>query len=196
MGKHTNQPLGISDGQIVDMYWRRDEQAIRETDKKYGRMLYGIAYNILHDHWDCEECQNDAYLGVWNAIPPTRPLFFSAFITEIMRRTAVNRWKEKNCKKRIPSELTVSVEELAEILPSEATPPGEYEAREIGDVINDYVRTLNQRQRYVFIDRFYMAESVETIAKDLSVSVPTVYRDIEKIKRGLKQHLERNGIVL
>lgn len=186
----------IADEQIIEMYWQRNEKAIQETDRKYGEFLYGIAYNILHDPLDCEECQNDTYLGVWNAIPPTRPVAFSAFITQIMRNIAVNRFKEKNCKKRIPSELTVSMEEMNNTLHSEYSVEKEYEAKEVGKIINDYVRKLTERQRYIFIDRFYLAESVETIAKDLSISVPTVYREIEKIKQGLKNHLERNEVFI
>lgn len=81
-------------------------------------------------------------------------------------------------------------------LHSEYSVEKEYEAKEVGKIINDYVRKLTERQRYIFIDRFYLAESVETIAKDLSISVPTVYREIEKIKQGLKNHLERNEVFI
>lgn len=186
----------IADEQIIELYWQRNENAIQETDKKYGQFLFGIAYNILHDRLDCEECQNDTYLGVWNAIPPTRPIAFPAFITQIMRNIAINRFKEKTSKKRIPSELTVSIEDVNNILHSDDTVAAEYEAEEVGRIINDYVRQLSDRQRYIFIDRFYLAEPVETIANDLSISVPTVYREIEKIKQGLKLHLERNDIFI
>lgn len=113
-----------------------------------------------------------------------------------MRRIAINRYKEKTSKKRIPSELTVSMEDINDFLQSNDTVDAEYEAAEVGKIINDYVRGLSDRQRYIFIDRFYLAESVETIAKDLSISSPTVYREIEKIKQGLKMHLERNEIYL
>lgn len=186
----------IADEEIIEMYWQRDEAAIQETDYKYGQFLFKIAYNILHDRPDCEECQNDTYLGVWNAIPPTRPTVFPAFITQIMRRIAINRYKEKTSKKRIPSELTVSMDDMHDTLHSGNTVESDYEAEEIGKLINDYVRGLSERQRYIFIDRFYFAESVETIAADLSISVPTVYREIEKIKQGLKSHLERNDVFI
>ena len=196
MNKRTEQQTVIADEQIIELYWQRNETAIQETDKKYGQFLFKIAYNILHDRLDCEECQNDTYLGVWNAIPPTRPIAFPAFITQIMRNIAINRFKEKTSKKRIPSELTVSIEDVNNILHSGDTVAAEYEAEEVGRIINDYVRQLSDRQRYIFIDRFYLAEPVETIANDLSISVPTVYREIEKIKQGLKLHLERNDIFI
>ena len=92
--------------------------------------------------------------------------------------------------------MTVSMEEMNNTLHSEYSVEKEYEAKEVGKIINDYVRKLTERQRYIFIDRFYLAESVETIAKDLSISVPTVYREIEKIKQGLKNHLERNEVFI
>lgn len=92
--------------------------------------------------------------------------------------------------------MTVSMEEMNNTLHSEYSVEKEYEAKEVGKLINDYVRKLTERQRYIFIDRFYLAESVETIAKDLSISVPTVYREIEKIKQGLKNHLERNEVFI
>ena len=196
MSKRTEQQTVIADEQIIELYWQRNENAIQETDKKYGQFLFGIAYNILHDRLDCEECQNDTYLGVWNAIPPTRPIAFPAFITQIMRNIAINRFKEKTSKKRIPSELTVSMDDVNGTLHSDDTVETEYEAEEVGKIINDYVRQLSDRQRYIFIDRFYLAEPVETIANDLSISVPTVYREIEKIKQGLKLHLERNDIFI
>ena len=193
MTKRTGQNAVIADEQIIELYWQREEKAIQETDKKYGQFLFRIAYNILHDRLDCEECQNDTYLGVWNAIPPTRPTVFPAFITQIMRCIAINRYKEKTSKKRIPSEYTISMEDVKDTLHSDESVENEYIAEEVGKIINDYVKSLTHRQRYIFIDRFYLAESVETIANDLSISVPTVYREIDKIKQGLKLHLERSN---
>ena len=186
----------ISDEEIIDLYWNREECAIQETDRKYGRFLYKVAYNILHDSMDCEECKNDTYIGVWNAIPPTRPVAFSAFITQIMRRIAINRYKEKTSKKRVPSELTTSFEDLGGTLNGEPTDLPEYDATEVGEVINKFVRGLAKRQRYIFIERFYLSASVESIASELNVSMATVYREIERIKKDLKLYLERSGIYL
>lgn len=196
MSKSTEQQEIIADEQLIELYWRREEKAIQETDKKYGQFLFRIAYNILHERLDCEECQNDTYLGVWNAIPPTRPTVFPAFITQIMRRIAINRYKEKASKKRIPSELTISMEDVNGTLHGDDSVAVKYEMAEVGKIINNYVRELSDRQRYIFIDRFYLAESVETIATDLSISVPTVYREIDKIKHSLKLYLEWNDVYI
>lgn len=196
MSKRTEQQAIISDEQIIELYWQRKEQAILETGKKYGQFLLNIAYNILHNRMDCEECQNDTYLGVWNAVPPTRPAAFPAFIAQIMRRIAINRYKKKTSKKRIPSELTVSMDDLIDTLHSDELVETQCAAEEAGRIINEYVRELSDRLQYIFIDRFYFAESVETIAADLSISVSTVYREIDKIKQGLKIYLERNEVYL
>ncbi len=196
MSKRAEQQTLMADEQIIDLYWQRQENAIKETDKKYGQFLFRIAYNMLHDRQDCEECQNDTYLGAWNAIPPTRPAVLGAFLVQIMRRIAINRYREKTSKKRIPSELTVALDDVQDTLHNNESVGAAYEAAEVGKIINEYVKTLPDRQRYIFIDRFYLAESVETIAADLKISPATVYREIDKIKQGLKSHLERNDIFI
>ena len=192
----TQGPTGLSDERIVELYWRRDEAAIRETDRKYGALLTGIATRFLHDEQDAEECRNDTYLGAWNAIPPTRPAVLPAFLTQIMRRVAINRYKERSAKRRVPSELTVSMEELSAVLGSGQTPETSLEAEELGRLISGYARGLPARRRYIFIGRFYLAEPVETIAGELSISVPTVYRELQSIKQGLREFLERNDVTL
>ena len=194
MSKHTEQQTVMADEQIIELYWTRQENAIQETDKKFGQFLFRIANNMLHDRQDSEECQNDTYLGAWNAIPPTRPAVLGAFLVQIMRRIAINRYREKTSKKRIPSELTVALEDAQGTLYHGDSVEVAYEASEVGRLINDYVKTLPDRQRYIFIDRFYLSESVESIADDLKLSPATVYREIDKIKQGLKLHLERNGV--
>ncbi len=197
MGKsRENHPSKITDEQIVDLYMDRDEKAISETDSKYGSMLYTIAYNILYDPLDCEECKNDTYLGTWNAIPPSRPAMLSAFISKIMRNIAMKKYRDKTRQKRIPSEMTVSIDELHEFLHSEKAPEAEYEAKELGKVISEYVRGLTERQRFVFFARFYLGKTIEQIAKEYGVGLATVHNEINKIKQGLKTHLEGNGVYL
>ncbi len=190
------KPTGTTDEQIIELYFRRDEAAIRETDAKYGQMLFRIAYNILHDRLDCEECKNDTYLGVWNSIPPTRPAVFPAFLARIMRNVATKRYAEKTTQKHLATQLTVSLEELTDFLHDNGSPEVDYAARELGKLISDYLRSLTRRQQYIFIGRFYMAETIEALADKLHVGVATVHRDLEKIKQGLKVYLERNGVYL
>ncbi len=191
-----SQTMRMADEQIIELYWQRDENALKQTEAKYGRMLFSIAYNILHDRSDCEECQNDTLLCVWNRIPPIRPNVFSAFISKIMRDIAVDKYKEKTREKRIPSELTVSMDDLNDMLYSDDSPDAEYLAEELGKIISDYVRSLSDRQQYIFIERYYLFATIESIATELGIGLATVHRETEKIKQGLKAHLEKNGVYL
>lgn len=195
MTVQNEKPKAIADDeQIVELYWIRNEKAIPLTDRKYGRFLYRVAFNILHDKSDCEECQNDTYLSIWNSIPPDRPNVFSAFITKIMRNTAMMKYRAKGRKRRIPSEMTTCIDDLENTLHSNSSPESEYQAKELGEYINKYLGELTERERYVFLGRFYMGDKLEVIAKELDVNTSTVYRDIEKIKKGLKSYLERNDV--
>ena len=106
----------MSDEKIVDLYWQRDEQAIKETDIKYKKFLLSVAMNIVHDMCDSEECLNDTYIGAWNAIPPARPILLQSFLSTIMRRTAINRFNANKCQKRIASEFTVSLSEIEDFI--------------------------------------------------------------------------------
>ena len=193
MDRRTASQPSTCDEKIIDMYWERNPDAIKETEHRYGPLLRNVAYNILYDLQDCEECQNDAYLRIWNAIPSTRPTAFPRFIMQIMRQIAIIRYREKTRKKRIPSQLTISLDELEELsngLSLEQT----YEAKELGSLITEYVRQLNERQRYIFIDRYYLAEPAEKTASELSISARTIYDEVKKIRQGLKEYLERNGM--
>ncbi len=190
------QPNSIADERIVELYWQRDETAIAQTEKKYSKLLFHIAWGILHDELDCEECLNDTYLGVWNAIPPARPNAFRAFIAQITRRISINRYNEKSAKSRVPSEFTSSLEELSDMLCSDSTVESEYENAELGRLLNGYLSALNERERYLFIGRFYMAQTLSSLASELGVGTTTVHRLIGDIKRGLKEYLERNGVNL
>ena len=192
--KYQQTEMLPNDEKLIDMYWERNPDAIQETDRKYGNVLQKVAYNILSDYQDCEECQNDTYFRVWKAIPSTRPTVFSTFLVRIMRWVALSRYKEKSRKKRIPSQLTLSLEELEDTISSEVLVEESYEAKEIGEMISNFVWSLNDRQRYLFMDRYYLAEPVEKTAAELAISVQTAYRELGKIKQSLKEYLERNGV--
>lgn len=184
----------FNDEQIVELYWQRDENALRATEDKYGKLLFKVAYNVLADKSDCEECKNDALLAIWNAIPPARPKSFVTFITQIMRYTAIDRYKQKKAKKRVPSELTVSIEELCNSLYSDDRADLHLEAEELSRLISSFVRGLSKKNRYIFVGRFYMADSIEAIADELGVSESGIYKALERIKKELKNYLARNGV--
>ncbi len=185
-----------SDEQIIELYWQRDEIAIHKTDAKYGKMIFRIAYNILYDKADCEECKNDTYLRIWNNIPPTRPLALAPYISKATRGIAIDRYKEKQCAKRIPSEFTVAFDDLCNTVCASDSPEAAWDSKEIARLINAYAKSLSDKQQYIFIGRFYFAETMEHIAATLGISTATVSREIAKIKIELKKHLERNGVYL
>ena len=194
MSRQEKRQETADDEQTIDMYWHRDPGAIQQTESKYGPLLWSVAYNILCDAQDCEECQNDTYLRVWNAIPSTRPASFAGYVVQVVKRIAINRYKEKTRQKRIPSQLTISMEELKKSISSGITVEEEYDAKEVSRMITDYLWSLNERQRHLFIDRYYMLEPVEKTAAELRISIQTAYRELEKIKQGLKKYLEKNGV--
>ena len=186
----------MSDEQIVELYWQRDERAIRETDRKYQHFLLTVAHNILRDAQDCEECLNDTYLEAWNAIPPTRPKVLQAFLATIMRRTAIDRYKAGKRQKRIDSELTVALSEVEEFLADGSDPAAELDAHELGRVISEFIRALPKRRMYIFMSRYYTARPIGEIARLLGCSESTVNKEIAAIKRDLKEKLEKEGYSL
>ena len=187
----TKMPL--SDEQIVELYWLRDERAIRETDFKYQSYLFSIAYNLVHDRLDSEECLNDTYLGAWNAMPPSRPTVLKAFLTTIMRRVAINRYHNNLKKTVVPSEMTVALSELEAFLSDDDRIEDALDAERLGRVISDFVRSLPKRKRFIFISRYYVADSIDTIAKNLDLSRSMVNKELAAIRSALKEKLESEG---
>lgn len=195
MELQARQATVMSDEQIVALFWQRNEQAIRETDVKYKNFLLSIAYNILCDLCDSEECLNDTYLDAWNAIPPARPLLLQAFLATVMRRRAIDCYKAKKRQKRMVSELTVSLSEVEDFI-SDDDMYSQTDAKELGRVISDFVRSLSDRRMYIFMSRYYVARPIKEIARLLGCSESTVNKEIAAIKRGLRQMLEKEGYYL
>lgn len=185
----------LSDEALIDLYWQRDESAISETDRKYRNYLLSLAYPIVSDKLDCEECLSDTYLGTWNAIPPARPRIFKAFLATILRRTAINRYHHSHRKAAVPAEMTVALSELEPILGS-ADAAAEFEAQRLGKLISDFARELTSRRRFIFISRYYAAQPIDAIAKQLSLSRSMVNKELSAIRAELKVTLEKEGYVL
>lgn len=183
----------MSDEQIVELYWQRNEQAIKETDIKYKKFLMSIAYNVVNNTSDCEECLNDTYIGAWNSIPPARPTVLQAFLAVIMRRKAIDCYKSKKRQKRISSELTVSLSEIEDFISSDVDIYSEIDAKELSRIISDFLRVQSDRRMYIFMSRYYFARSIKEIAKLLDCSESTVNKEIAAIKNDLKEKLEEEG---
>lgn len=184
----------MADSDIIELYWQRDEQAIKETDRKYRRFLYKIAYNIVHSDPDCDECLNDTYLGTWNAIPPARPNAFQAFLSRIMRNIAVDKAREMHAAKRVPSELITSLDEIGEVLSYDMSPDEEQAIATVAEVLNAFLRALDERDQLIFVCRYYYCDKVSDIAGMLNVSERTVFRALSDMREELRKKLEAEGI--
>lgn len=192
-GQTQTEKAPLSDDKIIELYWSRDEKAIEETDLKYKKYLFSIAYNIVRDRLDCEECLNDTYLGAWNAMPPSRPQVLKAFLTTIMRRTAIKRYHSNLRKRMIPSEMTVSLSELEDLIADDESMDTACDAERLGRIISDFVRSLSDRRQFIFMSRYYVADPIDTIASDLHLSRSTVNKELAAIREALREKLESEG---
>ena len=186
----------IEDEKIIALYWDRDEKAIEETDFKYRKYLFSVAYNLLCDRLDCEECLNDTYLGAWNAMPPSRPDVLKAFLTTIARRNAIKRYHRNQKKSAVPSEMTLSLSELEAFVAGDEDVGSDSDAERLGHVISDFVRSLPDRRRFIFMSRYYLAEPIDTIAKDLSLSRSMINKELASIRNALRERLESEGYLI
>ncbi len=185
-----------TDEAIVELYWKRNEDAIKETDKKYGKYLLVIADNIVHNRLDSEECLNDTYLGTWNRIPPTRPVSLQSFLARIMRNISVGRFRQNTADKRIPSELVTSLDELEECIAGEDSMDRERATRELAEIINQALGAMTDREQYIFVCRYYYADKISAIANSLGVSEVTVNRTLSKLRSDLKSRLDQAGYTI
>ncbi len=184
----------MDDLRIIELYFSRDEQAIRETDAKYGRLCHRIAYNVLHNEQDSEECVNDTYVGVWNAIPPTRPNNLMAFVCRIARNLSLKRLEAMSRQKRSGATL-VSLDELAEVLPDESIAE-EVSDGELGRLIGDFLHNQKEDARNVFIRKYYFFDSIADIAVRYSFTESKVKNMLHHTRKRLKAYLIKEGVAL
>ena len=180
----------IDDHNVIELYFARDERAIRETEQKYGKLCHSIARNILGNAQDAEECVNDAYVGVWNAIPPARPDDLGAFVCRVVRNLSLKRLRALS-RQKCSREMTVSLSELEEILPDEAVDGRE---GEVAAAISAFLRSQSEDVRGVFIRKYYFFDSVAEIAKRYGFSQSKVKSMLYHTREKLKVYLTKEGI--
>lgn len=183
----------MDDREIVDLYWARDEGAIRETALKYGRLCSRIAGNILVNREDCEECVNDTYFAVWNAIPDKRPDKFLAFIGKITRNLALKKYRYAAAAKRNPS-AAMSLEELGDCVSGRESVESEIENRRIESTIADFLWQQDEEKRNIFIRRYWYFESIEGICRRTGYGQSKVKSMLFEMRRKLRNYLENEGI--
>ena len=182
----------MNDLEIIELYFERDEKAIKETDAKYGRLCHSIAKNILNNEQDSEECVNDTYIGVWNAIPPTRPNNFMAFVCRITRNLSLKRIGAMSRQKRSAG-VVVSLDELAEVLPDENI-ANDVNEGDIAKAISDFLRNENEDVRNVFMRKYYFFDSICDIAQRFGFSESKVKSMLFHTRNKLKEYLIKEGV--
>ena len=186
----------MKDTEILDLYWERDERAIEETQKNYGNYCYSIAFHILHTKEDSEECVNDTWLRAWKAIPPSRPQHLALFLGTITRNLSFDRWKHKNALKRGNGEMEAALEELEECVPAAQSTEDAVEEAELQRSLNCFLGTLKERERNIFLRRYWYAEECSEIARRYDMKLNTVKTTLFRIRGKLKNYLEQEGVVL
>lgn len=186
----------IREQAIIALYEARDEAAITETAEILGAYCYTVAYNILDSREDAEECVNDTYLAIWNAIPPAKPASFRAFLTRIVRNLALNRYKEQHRDKRGGGVVPMVLEELSEVVSGDDDVPSEYQRRELLDSICAYLMKLSPRDRGIFVGRYLQMETTAALAARFGVKEPQVLLILSRVRKKLRIYLEKEGFTL
>jgi len=180
----------MTDEQIVALLYRRDEAALKEIDRAYGRYLHSIARNILLDAQDAEECVNDALLRAWNAIPPHRPENLATFLGKIVRNLAINRVQKQHAKKR-GGEVDTILTELEECIPGGQNPEDALMGSELTETIRAFLHTLPEDKRTVFVRRYWYAEPIRRIAAESRRSPAAVTMLLQRMRRDLMEYLQK-----
>lgn len=182
----------MTDQIIIDLFWQRSEDAIRNTSQKYGKYLTKIAMNILNYYEESEECVNDTYLMAWNQIPPDRPQKLLPYLGRITRCLALNRHDYWTAQKR-NIEFTLQLSELEECLTGKDSIETQYEAGEIAASISAFLRTQRPDTRNIFIRRYWFSDSISEIADRFHMSESKVKSMLFRTRNQLKKHLESEG---
>lgn len=173
----------------------RSEQAIAELSAKYGSLCMRLAESILNDRLDAEECVNDAYLAVWNSVPPQRPDPLLSYLCRIVRNLAVKKYRFNTAKKR-NSSYDAALEELADCLPSSGSAEEEAVAAELARSIDRFLEALDRDSRILFVRRYWYADSVGELAELFQISSHAVSVRLSRIRKALRQYLRREGAIL
>jgi len=185
----------VEDREIVALYWERNQQAVEETQSKYGKYCMSIARNILGDEEDAEESVNDAYINAWNSMPPHRPEVLGAFMGKLTRCVCLKRWRDRRAQKRGGGQTALVYEELSDCIPGREDVESRAEAAELAGVLNDFLDTLSATERRVFVCRYWYLDSIEAISERSGFSTSKVKSMLYRTRRKLRSRLEKEGIL-
>lgn len=182
----------MEDLQIIELYFARSENAIKETKSKYGKRFLRIAYNILRNAEDAEECENDTYLRAWNSIPPKEPVPLSAYLSKITRNLALQKYEYYSAKKRNKN-MELIFDELEDCIPGSDDPESHYKEGELGKAIDAFLRGIDREDRTIFILRYWHSDSVKEIAKRFHFSESKVKSSLFRSRNKLRTYLVKEG---
>ncbi len=183
----------MDDSRIVALYWDRDEQAIAQTQAKYGTYCHCIASNILPVYEDAQECVNDTYLAAWNSMPPHRPAVLSTFLGKLTRRISLDRWRSNQAKKRGGGTVPLVLDELGECIPGGSDPAAQVEARELASAVDRFLDTLSPPLRKLFLLRYFRLDSVSQAAQQCHISVSKAKSTLHRLRKQLRTYLQKEG---
>jgi len=186
----------MDDREIIALYWTRSEAAIERTDEKYGRYCRAIAYNILENREDTEECTNDTYFKVWKAIPPQKPGKFRAFLGKVARNTALNRYERERAGKRGGGEIEILLGELEECIPAAEGVEQECESAELSEAVTRFLSQQDEQSRNLFIRRYWYAEKLAVVCERYGISESQGKSKLYRLRGKLKEHLEKEGLMI
>ncbi len=186
----------MDDTKIIDLYWTRSESAISETAKKYGSYCRSIAFRILRNDQDSEECVNDTWLGAWNTMPPKRPAVLSTFLGRITRNLSLNRWKQYRAGKRGSGEMAVALEELQECVPDPGGVEAALDDMALADALSRFLFSLPQQSQKIFIQRYWYLCSIREIADNCGAGASKVKMSLLRSRQSLQKFLQKEGIAL
>ncbi len=178
----------IDDDKIIELFFERSEQAIKELDNKYGKVCHKLSYNIVNNRQDAEECVNDAYLGAWNAIPPVRPDPLLSYIVRIVRNISLKIYWRREAAKR-SSHYTIALQEIEECIADRKTVEDEIEARELARIIEEFLDTMPLENRIIFMRRYWFYDSYKDIAEFMGLSEKNISVRLTRIRKKMKQYL-------
>lgn len=185
----------MEDSRIIELFYARSEQAIKELSKKHGALCTHVARNILNSRQDAEECVNDAYLGAWNTIPPENPNPLRTYICRIVRNLSIMRYHSNTAKKR-NSYYDAALDELEDCITSASSVEDEISVRELSRLLDAFLDNLDVENRVIFVRRYWYSDSVSEIAERLGVSSNNISVRLSRIRSKLKKFLEKEGYIV
>lgn len=183
----------LSDAQIVELYWQRNESAIQATSTRYGAFCHKISYAILGNRADTDECLNDTWMAAWNSIPPHRPDILSAFLGKITRRISIDRWRRQSAEKRGGGELDLVLEELADCIAADSSVEAEMERTEMEQFMQSFLRQLPVTERRLFLRRYWYMDSIAVLAEAFGFRESKVKSMLFRTRKKLREKLESEG---